>query len=142
MPALCLGKAILRCLSDLWIFYCRLTRDEPSGRADGIIGGTNMLRTCIVAVSATILVLCSGGCAAGSIVSAAIGVPFEAARLTQKLTFAQIETSVKVAQGGIAVAKGGVELAGGTVDLIDRTGRAIHAHKMRKLEHQRVASAQ
>ncbi len=101
-----------------------------------------MLRTCIVAVLATILCLSSGGCAAGSVACGLIKAPFEAARLTQKLTFAQIETSVKVAQGGIAVAKGGIELAGGTVDLVDRTGRAIHAHKMRKLEHQRVASAQ
>ena len=101
-----------------------------------------MLRTCIVGVLATILILSSTGCAAGSVASAAIRAPFEAARLTQKLTFAQIETSVKVAQGGITVAKGVVGLAGNTVDLVDRTGRAIHAHKMRKLEHQRAASAQ
>lgn len=101
-----------------------------------------MLRTCTVAVLATILILSSGGCAAGSIASGVIKAPFEAARLTQKLTFAQIETSVKVAQGGITVAKGGVKLAGNTVDLVDRTGRAIHAHKMRTLEHQRVALAQ
>jgi len=101
-----------------------------------------MLRTSITAVLATVLILSSSGCSAGSVASGIIKAPFEAARLTQKLTFAQIETSVKVAKGGIAVAKGGVELAGNTVDLVDRTGRAIHAHKLRKLEHQRVASAQ
>ena len=85
------------------------------------------------AIVAVVLMLFSGGCA-GRLVSTAIGVPFEAARLGQKLTFAQIETSVKVA-------KGGIELAGGTVDLVDRTGRAIHSHKMRGLEYDRVASA-
>ncbi len=100
-----------------------------------------MVRIYTVAVLLVFLTLSSAGCA-GQVLSTAISAPFEVARLGQKLTFAQIETSVKVAQGGISVAKGGLEVASGTVDLVDRTGRAIHAHKLRKVEHKRLAAAQ
>jgi hypothetical protein len=80
--------------------------------------GVTRMAKIVWMLTLVLVLLCNSGCSA--IAGAAIALPFEAAVTAQKLSFAQVQGTIKVVQGGVSV--------------VESVGKVIHNQRMRHLE--------
>ena len=83
-----------------------------------------------------VLPLSLAGC--GSVMRAAVNLPFALAKNAGELALFSMRKGAEVTKAGLQVGEGGLDLAGGAVELVDHFGQAGHHGRMRDLQYQKA----